>query len=54
MHRTRNVTGGPLLSLADIDYAGTVGKTIENLGWVNLVDPALDLSEDFSSGRAHR
>jgi hypothetical protein len=48
------VPGRPLLRLADVDDHGAVTDLLAYGGRIDLVDPALDLAENFGSGRHQR
>ena len=54
VHRAGNVPGRPLLGLTDVDDHGAVTDLLAHGSGIDLIDPALDLSENFGSGRAHR
>ncbi len=49
----RDVSGRPLLRLADVDHHGAVTDLLADVGRIDLLDPALDLAENLGSGRAH-
>jgi hypothetical protein len=51
---TGDVPGAPLLGLADVDDHRAVPDLLAHGGGIDLVDPALELAENFGSGRAHR
>ena len=51
--RARDVTGVPLLALADVDEDDAVAEVRLDLGRVDLLDLALDLADDLRAGRAH-
>src|SRR6185437_4951030 len=49
-----DVARAPLLGLTHVDDQRAVGGLLTNDGGIDLIDPALDLAEDFGSGRTHR
>jgi hypothetical protein len=48
------VTGSPFLGLAHVNRQRAVGELLARSAGIDLLDLALDLTENLGSGRAHR